>query len=261
MPLNELLEKLAVVAAEGVLLFGLSRALFAWVLQALASRSPRRRGGWLVRVVRLPGNLIHELSHALGFILCGFRVRRLIPCIFDSAGAGACVPGKPWSPLAVPWLGTGLAALAPLLVGSGVLYGVARWMNLPLFEQTLSTAAPARSALESLYHGLLALDYHSGRTWLFLYLAFTIGAELAPSSTDVRLGIPALLAVAALTLLVLLGAYQLSPTAPLRLVAVREVASGLAGMARLFSCGILTTLTALAVTLVPAALLRAAREA
>jgi hypothetical protein len=260
MPLNQLLEKLAVVAAEGVLLFILSRALFAWVLQALASRHPHRRGGWLVQVVRLPGNLIHEISHALGFVLCGYRVRRLIPCIFDSAGAGACVPGKPWSPLAVPWLATGLAALAPLLVGSCVLYGVARWMHLPLGDQTLSALAPARSVLQSLYHGLLGLDYRSGRTWLFLYLAFTIGAELAPSGTDVRLGLPALLAGAALTLAVLLGVYQLAPSAPLRIVVVREVAQGLAWLARIFSCALLTTLTVLALTLVPAALVRTARE-
>ena len=259
MPLHQLLEKLAVVAAEGALLFLLSRALFAWVLQALASRHPHRRGGWVVLLVRLPGNLIHEISHALGFLLCGYRVRRLIPCIFDSAGAGACVPGKPWSPVAVPWLGTGLAALAPLLLGSWVLYGVAGWMNLPLLDHALSAADPGRSVLRSLFHGLLTLDFHSGRTWLFLYLAFTIGAELAPSSTDVRLGIPALLAVTALTLAVLLGVYQLAPAAPLRVVVVREVTLGLAWLTRLFSCAILTTLTALALTLIPAAILRGAR--
>lgn len=89
----ELFEKLAVVAAQGVLLFVLSRALFVWVLQALASRNPRARGGWLVLLVRLPGNLVHEISHALGFLICGYRVRRLVPCIFDRAGGGACQPG------------------------------------------------------------------------------------------------------------------------------------------------------------------------
>ena len=259
MPLSQLLERLALVAAQGVLLFVLSRALFVWVLQALASRDPRQRGGWLVQVVRLPGNLIHEISHALGFVLCGYRVRRLIPCIFDKAGAGACRPGVPWSPIAVPWLATGVAALAPLFVGSLVLYGVAQWMQIPLGEHPLSPSAPGRSVLQSLYHGLLALDYHSWRTWLFLYLAFTLGAELAPSGTDVKLGVPALLAVGALTVALLLGLYQLAPAAPLRVTAVREVAQGLIWMSRIFSCALVTTAAVIVLTFVPASIVRAAR--
>lgn len=255
----ELFEKLAVVAAQGVLLFVLSRALFVWVLQALASRNPRARGGWLVLLVRLPGNLVHEISHALGFLICGYRVRRLVPCIFDRAGGGACQPGRPWSPLAVPWLATGLAALAPLLVGSAVLYGVAQWMSIPLGEHPLSAETPGRSVLSGLYHGLLALDYRSPRTWLFLYLAFTIGAELAPSSTDVTLGVPALLAVGALTVAVLFGVYQLAPDAPLRVTVVREVAQALAWLSRIFSCAILTTGAVILLTFLPASMVRAAR--
>lgn len=259
MPLDQLLGKLALVAGQGLLLLVLSRALFVWVLQALASRNPRRRGGWLVLIVRLPGNLVHEISHALGFVVCGYRVRRLVPCIFDRAGAGACQAGAPWSPLAVPWLATGVAALAPLIVGSFVLYGVARWMDIPLGEQALSAGSPGRSVISSLYHGLLALDYHSWRTWLFLYLAFTIGAELAPSSTDVALGVPALLVVGTLTLAVLLGVYQLAPEAPLRVVVVREVAQALVWLSRIFSCAIVTTAAVIVVTFLPASVVRAAR--
>ncbi len=259
MPLDQLLEKLALVAGQGLLLLVLSRALFVWVLQALASRNPRRRGGWLVLIVRLPGNLVHELSHALGFVVCGYRVRRLIPCIFDKAGAGACQAGAPWSPLAVPWLATGVAALAPLIVGSLVLYGVARGMDIPLGEQALSAGASGRSVLSSLYHGLLALDYHSWRTWLFLYLAFTIGAELAPSSTDVALGVPALLVVGTLTLAILLGVYQLAPEAPLRIVVVQEVTQALVWLSRIFGCAIVTTAAVIVVTFLPASMVRAAR--
>jgi hypothetical protein len=33
---------------------------------------------------------------------------------------------------------------------------------------------------------LLEIDYHSWRTWAFLYLALSIGAELAPSDIDLR---------------------------------------------------------------------------
>jgi hypothetical protein len=113
--------------------------------------------------------------------------------------------------------------------------------------------------LESLYDTLLALDYQSWQTWLFLYLAFTIGAELAPSRTDMALGIPALLALGAATAVVLLALYQLQPEAPLRVVALREVALGLTALSRLFSLALITTAVVTALTFLPATLLRAAR--
>lgn len=258
MPLPELVSKLLLVAVEGIILFLLSRTLFLWVLQALASRNRRKRGGWLVQLLRLPGNLIHEISHAVAFLICGYRVRRLVPCVFDRAGTGACQRGQPWSPLALPWLATGVAALAPLLVGALLLYGVARWLDIPLNTQ-LSAETPGRSVLDSLYGGLLALDYRSLHTWLFLYLAFTIGAELAPSATDVRQGIPALLVVSLVAAAVLLGVYQLEPQAPLRLVVIHEIAHGLEGLSKILSFGIITTALVTVLTFLPAALVRAAR--
>lgn len=258
MSLAELVSKLFLVVAEGVILFLLSRALFVWVLQALASRNPRKRGGWLVQLVRLPGNLVHEISHALAFLICGYRVRRLVPCVFDREGRGACQPGRPWSPVALPWLATGVAALAPLIVGTLALYGVTRWLDLPL-SANLSISAPGRSLIESLYSGLLSLDYRSPQTWLFLYLAFTIGAELAPSGTDVRQGIPALLVVSLVTVAALLGIYQLDPQAPLRLAAIRETASALEGLSNILSFGLMTTALVTVLTFLPAALIRTAR--
>jgi len=255
---NELFLKLALVAGQAAMLFLLSRALFVWVLQALASRKPRRGGGWVLQLVRLPGNLVHELSHAVAFLLAGYRIRRLVPCIFDRAGAGACQPGPRWSPLAIPWLAVGLAALAPLVSGALVLYAAARWLDIPL-GATLSSEVPHRSILEGLYRGLGALDYGSWHTWLFLYLAFTIGAELAPSSTDVRLGLPTLLALGVLTAAVLVATSQLPPTSPFRVTMLRETTAGLAWLDRLFSFALVATGVVTALTFLPAALLRTAR--
>lgn len=260
MPPSELLSKLAFVAAQGMVLFLLSRGLFAWALEALASSGSVRGGGWLVRVVRLPGNLVHEISHAVGFLVCGYRVRRIIPCIFDKNGTGACQPGEKWLPIALPWLAAGVAALAPLLVGAMVLYGTARFLNIPLGNVTVAADDPARSMLRALYGGLTALDYRLPATWLFLYLAFTIGAELAPSSTDVALGIPTLLALGALTAAVVLGAYQLPAEAPLREAVVREVGRALAWLSRIFGFAIVTTAAAVVITFLPASLVRVIRS-
>lgn len=256
---EETLIKLGLVAAEGVVLFVLSRGLFAWVLQALASSNPRRRGGWPVQLIRLPGNFVHELSHALAFLICGYRVKRLVLCLLDRAGAGVCQPGRPWSPIALPWLATGLAALAPLFTGALVLWGLAHVLGVPL-EPPISLHAPGRTLLQGLSDTLLALDYDSWRTWLFLYLAFTIGAELAPSQTDIRAGIPALLALSATLALYLLGLYQLSPTAPLRVVSLRELDLGLTALSRVFSFALVTTAAVTALTFVPASLVRMVRR-
>ena len=253
-----MLLQVALVAAEGLLLFVLSRALFGWVLQAFASRNSRRRGGWLLQLIRLPGNLVHELSHALAFLVTGYTVKRVVPCLWDRSGAGVCQPGRPWSPIAVPWLATGLAALAPLFTGAVALYAVAHLLDVPL-EAHLSLREPGRSVLHSIYGSLLLLDYSSWRTWLFLYLAFTIGAELAPSRTDLALGIPALLALGLATTLFLLATYQLDPEAPFRVVVLTNAYQGLTALARLLGIALVTTALVTALTFLPAALIRAAR--
>ncbi|MEI6500064.1 MAG: hypothetical protein WCP21_03445, partial [Armatimonadota bacterium] len=103
------------VAAEAALLLVLSRILFILVVSAFADR---RGKGLVLGVLRLPGNFIHELSHAIGFLLCGYRIKRLLLCVFDREGRGFCTPGAAWSPFAFPQLAVGVAALMPLLLGS-----------------------------------------------------------------------------------------------------------------------------------------------
>jgi hypothetical protein len=180
------------VALEALLLMVVSRLLFAGVLSAVADR--RGKGFWL-GVLRLPGNLLHELSHCLGFWVCGYRVTRVLLCIFDPRGRGCCQPGKPWSPITFPWLATGLAALMPMVIGSAVLVlaghglGVVR-RPLDLHEGQL-LAGVADEALALLHR----LNWHQWQTYGFLYLALSIGAEVAPSDTDLRHGLPALLAL------------------------------------------------------------------
>lgn len=177
------------VLVEAVLLFLLSRILFTEVVSSFADR--RGKGLWL-GLLRLPGNLVHEVSHALGFLVCGYRVKRLLLCIFDRNGRGSCSPGKPWSPLAFPQLAIGLAALMPLLIGSVILVAIGRGLGV---LHTLP-AQPAQLLPTAWEHALAVihhLDWQQWQTWVFLYFALSIGAELSPSSTDLRYGLPTLL--------------------------------------------------------------------
>ncbi|MGD9498090.1 MAG: hypothetical protein AB7Y46_17445, partial [Armatimonadota bacterium] len=118
---------------------------------------------------------------------------------------GYCQPGRPWSPLALPWLATGFAALMPLATGATALWAASALLGVPEepAELTLSTDWRHLGAI------LSGLDYHSWRTWTFLYLAISIGSELAPSDIDLRKSVPALLVGAMGAALLILGVSQL----------------------------------------------------
>lgn len=196
MPPAALLKMILLVAAEAFGIYCLSRILFVWVLQAVATRS--HGGGWFVKLLRLPGNLVHELSHALGYLLSGFRVKKLVPCVLDPDGRGLCQPGARWHELASPWFATGVAAVMPLLLGPVFLRGAAILLNFPLARIPASGPQGVGALLwQVLRQTLLSLDGHDWRTYLFLYLGFSVGAEMAPSDIDFRRSI-APLAVTAL---------------------------------------------------------------
>jgi hypothetical protein len=187
-------ESLLSVTLEAVLLLLVSRLLFATVISSVADR---RGKGFFLALLRLPGNAVHELSHYLGFYLGGYHVEECTLCIFDPRGRGSCKPGRPWFWITFPHLAVGLAAVMPLVIGSLVLMGAAKWLLvLPaLPTPTGNHLLPAvwTQALHLLRH----LDFHRWQTALFIYLSLSIGAEVAPSSTDLRYAIPTLLGLAA----------------------------------------------------------------
>lgn len=187
------LAALAPVAIEALLLFLVSRLLFVAVVSSVADR--RGKGAWLA-LLRLPGNLVHEYSHCLGFLLCGYRVQRVVCCIFDRRGRGSCTPGRAWSPIAARWLATGVAALMPLLAGSLILMLAAHLLGILPDPPHISRDRLLAGVWTQAWGTVRTLDWHQWRTYLFLYLALSIGAELSPSTTDLRYGVPALIALA-----------------------------------------------------------------
>ncbi len=255
-----LAKQTGVVVAEALVLYMLSRLLFAWVLQSVASRNPRLRGGRLVQLLRLPGNLIHELSHAAGYLLFGYTVRRIILCIFDPRGRGSCQPGRPWLPLALPWLATGAAAIAPLLVGSLALRGTAQMLSVELQVAPSAQSSIGGLLVDNIWANVQVLDFHTWQTYLFLYLAFSIGSELSPSRADLQRSIPALLGVGTVLIALLLGLMRVAPDVPVHQFVTTHMQTALASLQALLDFGILTTAIAAAVTVIPALLIRAVRR-
>jgi len=250
-------ETLAPVALEAVLLLLLSRLLFAAVISSVADR---RGKGLALGLLRLPGNTVHELSHCLGFLICGYRVKRVLLCIFDPRGRGSCTPGKPWSPLAFPQLAVGLSALMPLIVGSLVLILTARWLGIahegaaPLRGDLLPGVW--RQALDLLH----SLDVHRWQTWLFMYLALSIGAELAPSATDLRYALPTVLLLTASAWLCFFGLQHATHLQPTRHALALTLNAGLLRLGSVLGLSLVMTAAATVVGLLPGLTLQALRK-
>lgn len=260
MPLQPLITQLLGVAAQAAVLYVLSRWLFSWAMQSFAVNGRGPRGSCLFLALRAPGNLVHEVSHAVGFLLGGYTVRRLVPVVFDKQGRGSCQPGRAWSPVALPWLATGLAALLPLILGSLALRYVAALLGVHLHSEPVAGAGVTATLLGNLRAFLLQLDLG---TWpgrasalVFLYLAFSICAELAPSDVDLRRSLPALLAATAGVALLLLACSRAPLQAPARVWVFTSLGHGLAWLSALIEFGIVSTAVVGAVSTVPAIIMR-----
>lgn len=252
-----LLKIILVVTIEAGALLFVSRLLFVSVISATANR---RGKGPVVGFLRLPGNLVHEFSHCVGYLLGGYTVRRVVLCIFDRQGRGSCSPGRPWSPLAFPWLATGLAALMPLVAGSVLLYVLSQWLGImqpPPIPQEGNHVLPA--VWLHVLQTLEGLDWHHWHTWLFLYLALSIGAELAPSDVDLRYGLPALAAVAAGTWAFFFTTANTESLHQLGTAAELVLASALTGLSGILAFALIITTTAALVTVIPGMIIRALR--
>ncbi|MBM3497851.1 MAG: hypothetical protein FJX74_04185 [Armatimonadetes bacterium] len=197
---------LAIVIAQAVALFWLSRGvLFGYVMRTLAARSARPAGRRLINLLRLPGNLLHEVSHAAAYLLSGYRVRGLATCWSDPEGRGYVEAGPPWSPLHWGPLSAALSCAAPLLVGALSIHALGSLLGIPLpaLDLTAEGVGPAAAAtLTGAWRLLTHVDPLAWQTYVFWLLAFSIGAEMAPSGSDLRQGCVML---AVLVLLVAIG--------------------------------------------------------
>ena len=144
---SPLLIGLAVVLAQTALLYAVSRRLLlGYVLGTLASRLTGPRGRRLIALIRLPGNLVHELSHAAAYLATGYRIRRFATCWRDPEGRGFVETGPPWSAFHWAPLSAALSCAAPLVVGAVVLRGLGLALGLELPEVDL-ISGDARAAL------------------------------------------------------------------------------------------------------------------
>jgi hypothetical protein len=183
---------MSVVALIGLLLAG------AWVHRPMLHRFG---SGTLFHLVRLPGNLLHELAHALVTLACGYTIAGFTVSLFDPEGRGGVQPGRPFLPWARPWLANLLSPIAP--VGFGLA-------ALVLFER-LGGAPGLPVSPQDIPSAIGAVPWPDARFWAVLALAVPVSAEMAPSDVDLRIWrVPAIV----LACVCLAGAYAAEHLAP-----------------------------------------------
>jgi hypothetical protein len=150
-------------------------------------------------------------------------------------------------------LAAGVASVLPLFVGALVIRSLASLLTVPLPATDLLEEGmrPAASCLWSDLSGfILGLDWQAWETYLFWYLALSIGAELAPSETDLRRGGPVLCLLGAMLVLFIYAV----PHMELRAEAGAAVYGGLWWLLRTLSAALLAGLVGCALVGVVAGL-------
>lgn len=163
------------------------------------------RGVWAL--LALAGVPLHELSHALAFLLTGAGVRRIV--LFAPRGlpqyggaTGVVVPKRRPSAFSklvasiAPFFGCSFAAWAALAL---LLPGFSLGSGANLGPDTLDAGGLGQAALAvlgaylaGLADAFAGLDWGSWQTYLAVYLGASLGMGAAPSEEDFKRFFPAL---------------------------------------------------------------------
>lgn len=153
-------------------LFGAALLVGALVQRPLLARCG---SGVFLHLLRLPGNLLHELAHAVAFLLTGYTVKGFAVSLFDAGGRGHVTPGSPWLPWTRPWLANLIAPVAPAFVGMAAL----AWAQLHV-------APGAGAGGTALAASLVDVAWRDVVPWVVLVVAGPVSAEASPSDVDLK---------------------------------------------------------------------------
>lgn len=137
----------------------------------------RTTAGLFYRILVAPGIIVHELSHAVACIFVGAKIVSID--VFNPRGGEV-----QHTQSNVPILGNILISLAPMLVGSLVLFYFSSILNFIQIETVnLGFREIVFNGLSAFYNSINLLSW---QFWLMIYIVFNITATMAPSKQDVK---------------------------------------------------------------------------
>jgi hypothetical protein len=176
---------LTAVPFVSVILMGIIVILISRTLDVLwAQVIPMR---FLYSLLRAPGVIIHELSHVLGCLISGAKVKKVI--YFSNEGGSVT-----YSSPKIPYIGDLVINIAPLFCIPIILSGCT-WIFSEYFGcifPPLPVGIHSIDALFLMFTGILGmftsnLIIHFNPWFLvYLYLNMTLVLSLAPSSQDIK---------------------------------------------------------------------------
>ncbi len=145
-------------------------------------------------VLMLPGTIVHESSHAVIALLMGARITD-----FSVMPSGSSLGYIKYTAPKIPLIGNTAIAAAPLIGCPAILLLISHYFGVHFGSPpgTFDILMETRFLLDKTLSFIMGLDYLNWKTYVFLYLALTLGAGAAPSKTDITSMLPGLIIIVA----------------------------------------------------------------
>ncbi|SNQ60839.1 M50 family metallopeptidase [Candidatus Methanoperedens nitratireducens] len=145
-------------------------------------------------VLMLPGTVVHESSHAIVALLMGARITD-----FSIMPSGNTLGHVEYTAPKIPFIGNAAISVAPLIGCPAILLLISRYFGIHFDSPsgTFDILMETRFLFDGTLSFITGLDYLNWRTYVFLYLALTLGAGAAPSKTDIISMLPGLIIIVA----------------------------------------------------------------
>ncbi len=170
------------------------QAIALYLISEYLHRSLASTSKTLYIGLMLPGTIVHESSHAVVALLMGARITD-----FSVMPSGNTLGHIEHTAPKIPFIGNAAISVAPLIGCPAILLLISRYFGLHFgfSPGTSDILMETRFLIGGTLSFITGLDYLNWRTYVFLYLALTLGAGAAPSKTDIISMLPGLIIIVA----------------------------------------------------------------
>jgi hypothetical protein len=168
------------------------QAIVLYLISEYLHRSLAFGSKTLYVILMLPGTIIHESSHALVALLMGARITK-----FGVIPSGDTLGHVEYTSPKIPYIGNAAISIAPLIGCPALLLLISGYfgVHIDFPPGSFDILAQTRFLIEGTFYFITGLDYLNWKTYVFFYLALTLGAGAAPSKTDINNMLPGLIII------------------------------------------------------------------